>query len=103
VNLPKPQRADTIASAVKTTAAVALFCSLSVLAQVGKNPVQMTIPGVRGVLEFDVGPTTPETRVRPDHKEVQLRAFGRADKLDITAFLQKVTFSASAEKCRDEW
>ena len=63
----------------------------------------MTIPGVRGVLEFDVGPTTPETRVRPDHKEVQLRAFGRADKLDITAFLQKVTFSASAEKCRDEW
>jgi hypothetical protein len=95
---------DTIAIAVKTTAAVALFCSLSVLAQTGKsNPVQMAIPGVKGVLELDVGPTTPETRVRPDGKEVQLRAFGRPDKLDITAFLQRVTFPASAEKCRDEW
>jgi hypothetical protein len=89
---------------VKTTAAIALFCSLSVGAQTGKsNPVQMAIPGVKGVLELDVGPTTSETRVRPDGKEVQLRAFGRPDKLDITAFLQRVTFPASAEKCRDEW
>lgn len=63
----------------------------------------MAIPGVKGVLEFDVGATTPETRVRPDGKEVQLRAFGRPDGLDITAFLQRVTFPASAEKCRDEW
>ena len=84
--------------------AVALVCSISAFARTGKsNPVQMAIPGVKGVLELDVGPTAPETRVRPDGKEVQLRAFGRADKLDITAFLQKVTFSASAEKCRDEW
>ena len=63
----------------------------------------MAIPGVKGILEFDVGPTTPETRVRPDGKEVQLRAFGRPDKLEITAFLQRVTFPASPEKCRDEW
>jgi tetratricopeptide (TPR) repeat protein len=89
---------------MKAAVGVALFCSLGVLAQVGKsNLVQMAIPGVKGVLEFDVGPTTPETRVRPDGKEVQLRAFGRPDKLDITAFLQQVTFPASAERCRDEW
>ena len=63
----------------------------------------MAIPGVRGVLEFNVGPTTFETRVRPDGKEVQLHAFGRPDGLQITAFLQRVTFPASAERCRDEW
>jgi tetratricopeptide (TPR) repeat protein len=89
---------------MKTAVTVALFCSLGVLAQVGKsNLVQMAIPGVKGVLEFDVGPTTSETHVRPDGKEVQLRAFGRPDNLNITAFLQQVTFPASAEKCRDEW
>jgi hypothetical protein len=84
--------------------AAVFFCSLNVLSQAGKsNPVQMSIPGVKGVLELDVGPTKVETRVRPDGKEVQLRAFGRPDKLDITAFLQRVTFPASPEKCRDEW
>jgi len=89
---------------MKTVLAVALLCSGSILAQAGKqNPVQMAIPGVEGVLELDVGPATPETRVRPDGKEVQLRAFGRPDKLNITAFLQRVTFPASPEKCRAEW
>jgi len=63
----------------------------------------MAIPNIKGVLEFDVGPTTFETRVRPDGKEVQLRAFEKPDKLTISAFLQSVSFLASAEKCRDEW
>jgi tetratricopeptide (TPR) repeat protein len=63
----------------------------------------MTIPGVSGILELEVGPTKFQTRVRPDGKEVQLRALERPDHLEITAFLQKVTFPASAEKCRDEW
>ena len=98
------ERAATIASAMKTSALVVFFCSLSVLAQTGKsNPVQMAIPGVKGILEFDAGPATLETRVRPDGQEVQLRAFGRPDGLEITAFLQQVAFPASAEKCRDEW
>jgi hypothetical protein len=89
---------------MRNAVAVAVLCSISVFAQVGKsNPVQMAIPGVEGILELDVGPTTSETHVRPDGKEVQLRAFDRPDKLDITAFLQRVTFPASAEKCRDEW
>jgi tetratricopeptide (TPR) repeat protein len=71
-----------------------------------QNPSQraeMSIPGTRGVLEFDVGTTTFQTRVRPDGKEVQLREFGRTDGLQITAFLQRVSFDASAEKCRDAW
>ncbi len=63
----------------------------------------MAIPNVKGVLEFDVGPTAFETRVRPDGKEVQLQAFGRPDKLGISAFLQRVKFPASPERCRDEW
>lgn len=89
---------------MKTTVAVVFLYSLSLVAQTGKsNLVEMAIPGVRGVLEFDAGPTAVQTRVRPDGKEVQLRAFDRADKLDITAFLQQVDFSASAEKCRSEW
>jgi hypothetical protein len=71
--------------------------------QSSSHHAQMVIPGVKGVLEFDVGPVAPETRVRPDGKEVQLRAFGRPDRLDITAFLQRVSFPASPEKCRDEW
>jgi tetratricopeptide (TPR) repeat protein len=89
---------------MKTSALVVLFCSLSALAQAGKSsPIQMTIPGVKGILEFDIGPTTPEISLRPDGREVQLRAFGRPDGLEITAFLQRVAFPASAEKCRDAW
>ena len=38
-----------------------------------------------------------------DGREVQLRAMGRADHLLITAFLQRVKFPASAERCRSEW
>jgi len=64
---------------------------------------QISIPGVKGVLQLDVGPTTWEAQVRPDGKETQMRAMDRQDHLLITAFLQKVTFPASAEKCRDEW
>lgn len=63
----------------------------------------MSIPGVPGILQLDVGATTFQTAVTPDGKEVQLRAFDRPDHLGISAFLQRVTFPASAEKCRDEW
>ena len=67
------------------------------------SKAQISIPRVKGVLEIDVGPTTWEAHVRPDGKEVQLRAMYRLDNLLITAFLQKVRFPASAEKCRAEW
>jgi hypothetical protein len=64
---------------------------------------QISIPGVKGVLQLDVGPTTWEAQVRPDGKETQMRVMDRPDHVLITALLQKVTFPASAEKCRDEW
>jgi tetratricopeptide (TPR) repeat protein len=89
---------------MRTSALVVLFWSVSTLAQGAKaNPVQMAFPGGKGILELDVGSATPEIQVRPDGKEVQLRAFGRSDGLEITAFLQRVTFLASPEKCRDTW
>jgi hypothetical protein len=83
---------------------MSVICSINVLAQEGSSAVaRMAIPGVTGILELQMGPTKFQTRVRPDGKEVQLRALERPDHLEITAFLQKVTFLASAEKCRDEW
>ena len=69
----------------------------------GVSKAQISIPAVKGVLELDAGPTDWEAQVRPDGKETQLRAMHRVDQLLITAFLQKVKFSASAEKCRAEW
>jgi tetratricopeptide (TPR) repeat protein len=63
----------------------------------------MRIPTVKGALQLDVGAASPETHVRPDGKEIQLRALGRPDGLEISAFLQNVEFPASAEKCRNAW
>lgn len=71
--------------------------------QSGTGKAQISIPKMDGVLQLDVGPTRWETQVRPDGKETQLRALDRTDRLFITAFLQKVKFAASSEKCRDEW
>jgi hypothetical protein len=83
---------------------IAVFCAICALAQEGTtNRAEMSIPGVPGVLQLDVGATTFQTKVTPDGKEVQLRAFDRPDQLGISAFLQRVTFPASAEKCRAEW
>jgi hypothetical protein len=89
---------------MKTSAFMLIFCFAAFSqAQQPSHRAQMAIPNVKGVLEFDVGPTPFEIHVRPDGKEVQLQAFGRPDKLGISAFLQRVTFPASPEKCRDEW
>jgi len=90
---------------MKTTIlAISLFFCLHVFAQQPPSgKARMAVPGVKGVLEIDVGPTNFETRVRPDGKEVQLQALKRADHLIISAFLQKVDFPAGPEKCRDEW
>jgi hypothetical protein len=87
-----------------SVALIWIFCSTVSFAQQGaSNVAQLAIPGVKGIVRLDVGPTKFQTRVRPDGKEVQLRVANRADGLEITAFLQRVTFSASPERCRDEW
>jgi hypothetical protein len=83
---------------------IAVCCAISGLAQPGPiNRAEMSIPGVPGILQLDVGATTFQTALTPDGKEVQLRAFDRRDHLGISAFLRRVTFAASPEKCRDEW
>lgn len=64
---------------------------------------KIAVPGVKGILELDVGPGDFQTQVRPDGKEVQLRAFQREDGLAVTAFLQRVAFPGSAERCKTEW
>ena len=71
--------------------------------QSGTDHVRMTIPGVQGALDLSVGPTDWQMRVRDDGIETQMRAMSRPDHLEISAFLQKVDFVASAEKCREEW
>ena len=63
---------------------------------------RLAIPGVTGVLQVNVA-SRFETRVRPDGKEVQMRAMERTDGLAISAFLQRVEFPASPERCRAEW
>ena len=81
-----------------------LLSSAALFAQQTSDHVaKISIPNVKGMLEINVGPVEFQTRVRPDGKEVQLRAMGRSDNLEITAFLQNVTFPASPERCRDEW
>jgi hypothetical protein len=65
--------------------------------------VYMSVPGVKGFLQLEVGSTSWQSRVRPDGIETQMQAMNRKDGLLITAFLQKVNFDASAEKCRSEW
>ncbi len=81
-----------------------LLSSILALAQQpGGSLVRMAIPGVEGVLELDVGPTNNQTRVREDGIETQMRAMNRPDYLLISAFLQKVKFPASPERCRAEW
>ena len=65
--------------------------------------VYMSIPGVKGLLQMEVGPTMWQSRLRPDGIETQMRAMERKDALMITAFLQRVNFAGGAEKCRTEW
>jgi hypothetical protein len=69
--------------------------------QAGTGKAQLFLPKTKGVLVLNVGNANWETRT--DGKETQLRALDRGDHLLITAFLQKVNFQASAEKCRAKW
>ena len=88
---------------LSTLVALAFLSMTMAGQQSGTGKAQISIPKVTGVLELDVGPTKWEAVVRRDGKETQLRAMDRVDHLFITAFLQKVRFVASAEKCRAEW
>jgi hypothetical protein len=79
------------------------FTAAAMGQQSGFGKANISIPGVTGTLELDAGPTAWQREVRPDGKEVRLQAMDRRDHLLVTAFLQRVNFAASPEKCRDEW
>jgi len=68
-------------------------------AQTGK--ARISIPGRRGVLEIDAGPTPWSTTIKGQSGELYFSAIRRTDHLLVTAFLQQVSFAASADKCRD--
>ena len=87
----------------KTVLLVLIFTTAAWGQQSGFGKATISVPGVKGSLQLDAGPTAWEARVRPDGKETQLRATGRPDHLVVTAFLQRVNFAASAEKCREDW
>src|SRR5947209_6008730 len=63
---------------------------------------RISVPGVKGVLELDAGPTTWKTTVQADRKLTKLDTAPRPDRLQVTAFLWQVGFPASPERCRDE-
>lgn len=64
------------------------------------NKVQVYYPGVDGVLELDPGPTAWNLEFHRETKETWMRAMRRADKLYVSAFIQKVEFTATPEACR---
>jgi len=64
------------------------------------NKVQVYYPDVKGVLELDPGPTAWHLEFQPEEKQTWLQAMGRADELYVSAFLQKVEFTATPETCR---
>ena len=82
----------------------AFALSISVFGQEADlSKAAVSIPGVKGVLELNVGRTPWDIYARSDGKETKLEAMHRPDNVRITAFLQKVNFPASADNCRAKW
>lgn len=70
--------------------------------QSDSGKTRISIPGVKGVLEVNAGPTRVKTSVESDRKLARLDAMPRTDRLQVTAFLWQVGFSATADSCKDE-
>ena len=64
------------------------------------NKVQVYYPGTDGILELDPGPTAWNLVFRREQKETWMQAMKRADELYVSAFIQKVEFTATPEACR---
>ena len=73
------------------------------LDQPTSTTARISVPGVRGMLQLEVGPTAWQSWVRADGKETQMNAMGRVDTLLISAFIQKVGFPATPDQCRKDW
>jgi tetratricopeptide (TPR) repeat protein len=82
---------------------VTLFLSLCIFAQQpATGAARVEVPGVKGVLEIDVGPSPWFLDFMPEDKWTMLQARQRPDHVSISALLRQVTFAATAESCRNE-
>lgn len=82
---------------------VLLLASGAVAQQPSAGTARVDIPGVKGVLQIDVGPTTWHLDFLPEDKWTMLQARERPDHISISALLRQVTFPASAESCKNEY
>jgi tetratricopeptide (TPR) repeat protein len=84
----------------------ALLLALAAVAQqpsTGTGKARVTVPGVKGVLEIDVGPSPWHLDFVPEDKWTMLQARQRPDHISISALLRQVTFPATAESCKNEF
>jgi len=80
-----------------------LLLSFFLLAQQPPSSrARLEVPGVQGVLEIDVGASPWHLEFLPEDKWAMLTAQQRPDHVSISALLRQVTFSATAESCRNE-
>lgn len=80
-----------------------LFLSSLLLAQQPSGNVgKVDIPGVKGVLELNVGPSPWYLEFVPEDKWAMLHARQRPDNVRITALLRQVPFAAGSESCKAE-
>lgn len=84
--------------------AFVLLFSLCVFAQPAPSgKARVAVPGIKGVLEIDVGPSPWHLDFLPEDKWTMLQARQRPDHVSISALLRQVTFPATAESCRNEF
>jgi tetratricopeptide (TPR) repeat protein len=82
---------------------LALFLSICIFGQQpAPGAARVEVPGVKGVLEIDVGPSPWHLDFLPEDKWTMLQARQRPDHVSISALLRQVTFAATAESCRNE-
>jgi|GEM_PF-1499036 hypothetical protein len=87
---------------MKTLLSLIFLCATAFSQQPPAGPARISVPGVTGVLELNVGSATWKTKVQNDRHLTRLDAAPRPDRLQITAFLWQVGFPATPARCKDE-
>ncbi len=81
-----------------------VFSALALAQQPSGNIGRVEVPGVKGVLELNVGPSPWYLEFVPEDNWTMLHARQRPDHLVITALLHQVAFAATPESCKaDLW
>lgn len=85
------------------SSSLVLLFSLCIFAQQpASGAARVEVPGVKGVLEIDVGPSPWNLDFLPEDKWTMLQVHQRPDHVSISALLRQVTFPATAESCKNE-